>query len=206
MDLGHVPRLHRNRTIAPSSSQTSAPEVVITSRKPSVVDSAASGLASVSVAFIPYAISNAVADFLARRPERPLGRSPDSPSFPETTDPRIHHAYTIIPSQGINQPIDPGRASIARVRQLDGVGRVRSGWNSRLVRGATIARSAHGGSLALPHHAGGKTSLAPRRLDVFFQKTVRVFSDISRPRKGPGPAFVVADAGRLAGIVIVAVF
>src|SRR5882724_1198459 len=56
----------------------------------------------------------------------------------------------------------------------------------------------------LPHHARDKPRLAPRRLDFLFQKTVSIFSDISRPRIGPGPAFVVAGAGRLAGFVAVA--
>src|SRR5260370_28954069 len=54
---------------------------------------------------------------------------------------------------------------------------------------------------ALPHHARDDPGLAPRGLDVFFQKAACVFSDISRPRIGPGPAFVVAGASRLAGIV-----
>src|ERR1700732_1459878 len=56
----------------------------------------------------------------------------------------------------------------------------------------------------LPHHAGGKPRLAPRRLDILLQEAVSVFSDISRPRIGPGPAFIVAGASRLAGFVAVA--
>src|SRR5260370_25817505 len=59
---------------------------------------------------------------------------------------------------------------------------------------------------ALPHHARDEPGLGPRGLDVFFQKAMRGSSDISRPRIGPGPAFVVAGASRLAGIVAFAAF
>src|SRR5216683_7308691 len=59
---------------------------------------------------------------------------------------------------------------------------------------------------SLPHHARNKPGLAPRRLDVLFQEAVRGFSGISRPRIGPGPAFIVGGAGRLALIVAVAAF
>src|ERR1700682_5197437 len=59
---------------------------------------------------------------------------------------------------------------------------------------------------ALPHHARDEPGLAPRGLDFLFQKAMRVSSDISRSRIGPGPAFIVADASRLAGIVAVAAF
>src|ERR1700682_1858809 len=59
---------------------------------------------------------------------------------------------------------------------------------------------------SLPHHARDEPGLAPRRLDVFFQKTVRGFSGIARPRIGPGPALVVGGAGLLALIVAVAAF
>src|SRR5450755_2184909 len=58
----------------------------------------------------------------------------------------------------------------------------------------------------LPHHARGEPGPAPRRLDFLFQKAVRGFSGISRPRISPGPALVVAGAGRLALIVAVAAF
>src|SRR5713226_2160025 len=60
--------------------------------------------------------------------------------------------------------------------------------------------------LTLPHHARDEPGLAPRRLDFLFQEAVRGFSGISRPRIGPGPALVVAGAGRLALIVAVAAF
>src|SRR3954453_1511434 len=56
----------------------------------------------------------------------------------------------------------------------------------------------------LPHHAGDEPRLAVRRLDVLFQKAVRVAADIARPRIGPGAAFVVGGAGRLAGLVALA--
>src|SRR5229473_7546941 len=58
----------------------------------------------------------------------------------------------------------------------------------------------------LPHHARDEPGLAPRRLDFLFQEAVGGFSGISRPRIGPGPALVVAGAGRLALIVAVAAF
>src|SRR6476620_9363291 len=57
-----------------------------------------------------------------------------------------------------------------------------------------------------PHYTRGKSGLAARRLDVFLQKAVRLSSDISMARIGPGPAFVVADASGLAGVVAVAAF
>src|SRR5882724_6692879 len=59
------------------------------------------------------------------------------------------------------------------------------------------------GPRMLPHHARDKPRLAPRWLDVLFQKAVSIFSGISRPCIGPGPAFVVASASRLAGFVAV---
>src|ERR1700742_4555109 len=56
-------------------------------------------------------------------------------------------------------------------------------------------------SRMLPHHARDKSRLAPRRLDFLFQKAMRVFSDISSPRIGPGPASIVAGASGPAGFV-----
>src|SRR4051812_6077818 len=53
----------------------------------------------------------------------------------------------------------------------------------------------------LPHHARGKPGLAPRRLDVFFQITMRIAAGIAGPGIGPGPAFVVGGAGGLALVV-----
>src|ERR1700739_2918690 len=58
----------------------------------------------------------------------------------------------------------------------------------------------------LPHHARDKYGLAPRRLDFLFQKAMRIFSDISAPRIGPGPASIVAGASGLAGFVALAAF
>src|SRR5207342_2221826 len=58
----------------------------------------------------------------------------------------------------------------------------------------------------LPDHARGKSWLPPRWLYVLLQKTVCVLSDISRPRKRPGPALVVGAASRLADFVAVAPF
>src|SRR6059058_1610044 len=55
----------------------------------------------------------------------------------------------------------------------------------------------------LPHHAGRKSRLPPRRLDVFLQKAVRLAPGIAGTRIGPGAAFVVGGAGRLAGVVAV---
>ena len=57
------------------------------------------------------------------------------------------------------------------------------------------------GDVRLPHHARGKPRLAPRRLDVLFQEAMRFAAGIAGPRIGPGPAFVVGGAGRLAGLV-----
>src|SRR5450631_4347160 len=58
----------------------------------------------------------------------------------------------------------------------------------------------------LPHHARDEPGLALRRLDFLFQEAVGGFSGIARPRIGPGPALVVAGAGRLAFVVAVAAF
>src|SRR3984957_20260038 len=70
--------------------------------------------------------------------------------------------------------------------------------------------SAHASTPAMarkfPHHARDKSRLAPRRLDFLFQKAVRVFSDISPPRIGPGPASIVAGASGLAGFVALTAF
>src|SRR5428012_17113 len=56
----------------------------------------------------------------------------------------------------------------------------------------------------LPHHARDEPGLAPRRIYLFFQKAVRVFADIAGTRIGPGPAFVVFVAVRLAVFVALA--
>src|ERR1700733_8122709 len=74
--------------------------------------------------------------------------------------------------------------------------------------GSTSNDSAHPLTTArmLPHDAGNKPRLAARRLDVLFQKAVWFFSDIPPPRKGPGPAFIVIGAGRLAGFVALTAF
>ena len=66
---------------------------------------------------------------------------------------------------------------------------------------AAAARMPHADDGMLPHHAGNKAGLAPRRLDLLFQKTVRLLADISGARIGPGPAFVVGHAGGLADLV-----
>jgi hypothetical protein len=58
----------------------------------------------------------------------------------------------------------------------------------------------------LPHDAGDESCLAPRRLDFLFQEAMRRLADISGPGIGPRPALVVADAGRLAGLVALAAF
>src|SRR5258705_3139 len=55
----------------------------------------------------------------------------------------------------------------------------------------------------LPHHAGRKSRLAARRLDVLFQKAMRFAPGIAGAGIGPGAAFVVGGAGRLAGVVAV---
>src|ERR1700739_2381944 len=61
-------------------------------------------------------------------------------------------------------------------------------------------------SRMLPHHARDKSRLAPRRLYFLFQKAMRVLSDISPARIGPGPASIVAGASRLADFVALAAF
>src|SRR5258708_6710193 len=61
-------------------------------------------------------------------------------------------------------------------------------------------------SRMLPHHARDKSRLAPRRLDFLFQKAMRVFSDVSAPRIGPGPASIVAGARGPAGFIALAAF
>src|SRR5205823_14239102 len=53
----------------------------------------------------------------------------------------------------------------------------------------------------LSHHPRDKSGLAPRRLDILSQEAMRCPSNISGPRIGPGPAFVVGDASRLAGLI-----
>src|SRR3984885_4124053 len=58
----------------------------------------------------------------------------------------------------------------------------------------------------LPHHAGNKSGLAPRRLYFLFQKTVRFLADIARSRIGPGSAFVVLGAGCLADFIALTPF
>src|SRR5882757_1405935 len=57
-----------------------------------------------------------------------------------------------------------------------------------------------------PDHAGNQPGLAARRLDLFFQETMRLPPDISRTGIGPGPAFIVGGAGGLAGFVALAAF
>src|SRR6185295_6978576 len=59
---------------------------------------------------------------------------------------------------------------------------------------------------ALPHHARDEPRLAPRRLDVLFQIAMRVTADIAGPGIGPGAAFVVGGARRLAGLVALGAF
>src|SRR4029077_7615859 len=56
----------------------------------------------------------------------------------------------------------------------------------------------------LPQDARGEPWLASGWLDVFLQKTVSVFADVSRAGKGPGPASVVGRASALADLVAVA--
>src|SRR5947199_10405242 len=63
-----------------------------------------------------------------------------------------------------------------------------------------LARLA-GTTAALSYHARYEPGLSPRRLDILFQVAMRCPSDISGPRIGPGPAFVVGNASRLAGLV-----
>src|SRR5438128_2323008 len=53
----------------------------------------------------------------------------------------------------------------------------------------------------LPHDAGRKPRLAPRRLDVLLQEAVRFLAGIAGPGIGPCAAFVVGGAGGLAGVV-----
>src|SRR4051794_6217361 len=60
------------------------------------------------------------------------------------------------------------------------------------------------GKSLLPHHAGRKPRLPSRRLDLFFQETMRFLPGISGARVGPGTALVVGRTGRLAGIVALA--
>src|SRR4051812_15685869 len=59
---------------------------------------------------------------------------------------------------------------------------------------------------SLPHDARDKPRLAPRRLDVLFQIAVRVAADIAGSCIGPGAAFVVGGARRLAGLVAFSAF
>src|SRR3954471_17525112 len=67
---------------------------------------------------------------------------------------------------------------------------------------AALAMTAWGGTIRdLPHHPRDKPRPAARRLDDFFQKAVRFPAGIARPRIGPGAAFVVGGAGRLAFVV-----
>ena len=53
--------------------------------------------------------------------------------------------------------------------------------------------------MSLPHHAGNKPGLRRGGLMSFFRKQRASLAGIARPRIGPGAAFVVAVAGRLAG-------
>src|SRR5882724_5486109 len=53
----------------------------------------------------------------------------------------------------------------------------------------------------LPHHAGREPGFPPWRLDVFLQEAMRFAPGIAGPRIGPGAAFVVGGAGRLAFVV-----
>src|SRR6476619_6138371 len=68
---------------------------------------------------------------------------------------------------------------------------------------ASLGRDDVQWNTTLSHHPRDEPGLAARRLDVFFQEAVRFLPDISRPCIGPGPAFVVARAGRLASLVAV---
>src|SRR6202795_4040308 len=93
----------------------------------------------------------------------------------------------------------PGRANSANFDVQLHIGESRdSGFDASHRPGMTV--------LLLPHHARDEPGLAPRRLDFLFQEAVRGFSGIARPRIGPGPALVVAGAGRLAFVVAVAAF
>src|SRR5439155_11240995 len=58
----------------------------------------------------------------------------------------------------------------------------------------------------LPHHPRNKPGPAPRRLDFLFQETMGFPADIAGPDIGPGPAFIVAGAGRLAKVIAFAAF
>src|SRR5205085_1530620 len=58
----------------------------------------------------------------------------------------------------------------------------------------------------LPHHPRNEPGPAPRRLDFLFQEAMGFPADISSPDIGPGPAFIVAGAGRLAKLVAFAAF
>src|SRR3984957_9716958 len=58
----------------------------------------------------------------------------------------------------------------------------------------------------LPHHARDKPGLVPRRFYFLLQEAVRFLADITRPRIGPGPAFVVVGTGGLADLVALAAF
>jgi hypothetical protein len=55
-------------------------------------------------------------------------------------------------------------------------------------------------------HARREPRFSTRRLDVLLQETVGIPANISGPRIGPCPAFVVGDASRLAKVVAVAAF
>src|ERR1700739_3107566 len=67
-----------------------------------------------------------------------------------------------------------------------------------------LARDGDAARRPLPHHAGNKPGLAPRRLDFLFQEAMGFATDISRPDVGPGPAFGVGGAVCLAGLLAVA--
>src|SRR6202040_2998524 len=58
----------------------------------------------------------------------------------------------------------------------------------------------------LPHPRRGEPGPVPRRFYFFFQEAVRFLADITRPRIGPGPAFVVLGTGGLADLVALAAF
>src|ERR1700723_78439 len=69
---------------------------------------------------------------------------------------------------------------------------------------ASRASSARCVEEALPDHAGSEPRLAPRRLDFFLQKAVRLAPHISGTCIGPGAAFIVGAAGGLADLVTLA--
>lgn len=54
----------------------------------------------------------------------------------------------------------------------------------------------------LSHHPGDKSGLAARRFDVILQEATGRLSDISRPCKCPGAAFVVSLARGFAGFFL----